>query len=335
MITYTPIVQHLPSDLQVALLQLVEAVEQNLREQLTPPREEIIDVRAMSNGIIEMQQASQQRMARLENILQQVAEAQQRTEARMGQLTEAQQRTEARMGQLTEAQQRTEARMGQLTEAQQRTEARMGQLTEAQQRTEARMGQLAEAQQRTEARMGQLTEAQQRAEHELAQLASSVTELTNSVRVMQPRLAKADGQLLEQRYIERASSYFGRWLRQIEVLWPGRLNRTLEEALDNKLTPDEKDEVLRLDAILRGKAALPTGADEVYVALEVSVTVNQYDVERAANRAALLRRLGVRVVPVVAGEAIEAEAITAAQSSAVAILRNGRRQGWEQALAAA
>lgn len=157
MVTYTPIVQHLPSDLQVTLLQLVEAVEQNLREQL-PPREEVIDIRAMSNGLIEMQLATQQRMDRLESILQQIAETQQRTEVRIGQLTEAQQRTEVGMEQLTQVQQHTEARLGQLAEAQQHTE------------------------------------------HQLTQLTSSVTELTNSVRTMRPRIANADGQLLEQRY---------------------------------------------------------------------------------------------------------------------------------------
>ena len=69
MINYTPIVQNLPSDLQVTLLQLAEAVEQNLREQLTPHREEIIDVRALANGLAETQQSTLHRMDRLEIVL--------------------------------------------------------------------------------------------------------------------------------------------------------------------------------------------------------------------------------------------------------------------------
>jgi hypothetical protein len=250
-----------------------------LREQLAPSREEIVDVRALANRLVEAQQSTIQRMDRLETVLLQLAEAQQRTEIRLEQLAEAQQRTEIRLEQLAEAQQRTE--------------------------------------------------------QELNRMTSAVNELAKSVRTMQPRLAKADGWQLEERYVARAPSYFGRWLRQIDILWPGRLDRTLEKQLDDNLTPDEKDEVLRLDAILRGKAMLPAGLDEVYVALEVSVTVNQHDVERAYERAALLRRLGVRVIAVVAGEAIETDAEADAQASAVAILRNGKRQGWEQALAAA
>ncbi|MEZ4733434.1 MAG: hypothetical protein R3E79_40580 [Caldilineaceae bacterium] len=349
MVNYTPIIQNLPADLQVTLLQLVEAVEQNLREQLTPPREEIIDVRALANGLVENQQSTLQRMDRLETVLiqladaqQQLTAAQQRTEVRLEQLADAQQRTEVRLEQLADAQQRTEVRLEQLADAQQRTEARLEQLADAQQRTEARLEQLADAQQqlttaqqRTEARLEQLADAQQNTEQEVSRLVSAVNELTKSVTRMQPRLAKADGWQLEQRYIERAPSYFGRWLRQIDVLWPGRLDRTLEKQLDDVLTPAEKDEVLRLDAIFRGKATVAGEATEVYVALEASVTVNQYDVERAYERAALLRRLGLHVVAVAAGEMIEAEAEEMAQANAVALFQNGKRQGWEQALAAA
>ncbi|MDQ3249931.1 MAG: hypothetical protein M3Q45_12095 [Chloroflexota bacterium] len=269
MVNYAPLLQNLTPELQLTLLQLVGAVEQNLREQLTPPREEIVDVSALVNGLLETQQSTMQRMARLEIVLLQLAEAQQRTEMRVEQLAEAQQGTQQAVN----------------------------------------------------------------------RMASSVDELAKTVRAMQPRLARADGWQLEQRYVERAPSYFGRWLRQISVLWPGRLERTLEQQLDATLSPEERDEVLRLDAILRGKtppsAQDSSAQDEIYVALEASVTINQNDVERAGVRAALLRRLGVRVVAVVAGEAIEQAAEADAQANAVAILRNGTRHGWEAALAAA
>ncbi|MFN8492161.1 MAG: hypothetical protein U0350_31470 [Caldilineaceae bacterium] len=321
MINYTPILQNLPPELQVTLFQLVEAVEQNLREQLTPSREEIVDVRALANGLLETQHSTVQRMDRLETVLLQLAEIQQRTETRLEQLADAQQRTETRLEQLADAQQRTETRLEQLADAQQRTETRLGQL--------------ADAQQRTETRLEQLTDAQQTLTQSLNRLTVEVGELTKDVRSMQPRLAKADGWQLEQRYVERAPSYFGRWLRQIEVLWPGRLARTLEQQLDDNLTLAEKEEVLRLDAILRGKGQLPAGPTEIYVALEASVTVNQNDVRRVRERAALLRRLSVPVVAVVAGEEIEDRAEDEALANAVVILQNGKHQNWEQALLAA
>jgi archaellum component FlaC len=80
----------------------------------------------------------------LKGVVKELAEAQQRTEARLEQLAEAQQRTEARLEALTE-------RVEQLAEAQQRTEARLEALTE-------RVEQLAEAQQRTETRLDRLTD---------------------------------------------------------------------------------------------------------------------------------------------------------------------------------
>jgi hypothetical protein len=300
MIDYGPLLQNLPIELQAVLLQLAKAVEENVRQHLASSQTEIIDVRALANGLVESQLASNERLKHVETILVQLAEAQNRTEARMEEFAQAQQ-----------------------------------QLAQAQTRTEARMEELAQAQTRTEARMEELAQAQQQTEQSLNKLAGEVSDLTKTMRTMQPRLARADGWLLERRYIERAPSFFGRWLRQVEVLWPGRLDRKLETKLNTELNPSEREEVLRLDAILRGKTPLTAEPAEIYVALEASVTVNISDVDRAAERAVLLRRLRLRVVSVVAGEIIERDAEEYALANAVAILYDSKRQGWEQALAAA
>src|SRR2546422_48265 len=82
-------------------------------------------------------------MLELPRIVRELAEAQQRTEARIAELAEAQQRTEARVAELAEAQRASEARLTRL-------EVTVQNLVEAQQRTEARVAELAEAQQRTE-----------------------------------------------------------------------------------------------------------------------------------------------------------------------------------------
>jgi hypothetical protein len=221
---------------------------------------------------------------------------------------------------LAVAQQRTEQRMEELAAAQQRTEQRMEELAVAQH-------DLAAAQQRTEQRMEELAVAQQRTEHALTTLAITVGD-------MQPRLALVDGWRVERRYIDRAASYFGRWLRQIRVLWPGALDHTFEQRLDASLSEEEKDQVLLLDAIILGKTK-SAPPEVIYVALKASVTIHIEDVERARVRAVLLRRTGVRVVPVVAGEKVGLGAEEAARSHAVAMLRDGYRQGWDEAIAAA
>jgi hypothetical protein len=177
-----------------------------------------------------------------------------------------------------------------------------------------------------------LAVAQQQTTQELAELASIVKDLARTADRMLPRLARLDGRDLERRYVERAAGYFGNWLRQIQVLWPGALANAFEQQLDASLSQDEKREVLLLDAILVGKLKAPS-TDVVYLALEASLTVHENDVQRVRERAALLRRLGLRVVPVVAGEEVGPKAAAAAQTIAVAVLNNGRSHGWDEALA--
>ena len=101
----------------------------------------------------------------------------------VNQLAQAQQRTEERVEQLAQAQQRTEERIEQLAQAQQRTEERVEQLAQAQQRTEERIEQLAQAQQRTEERVEQLAQAQQRTEVKVDRLATELGNLSNRVGV--------------------------------------------------------------------------------------------------------------------------------------------------------
>jgi hypothetical protein len=213
-----------------------------------------------------------------------------------------------------------------LAAAQQQTTQELKELAAAQQQTTQELAELAVAQRG-------LAAAQQQTTQELAELASIVKGLTTTVDRMLPRLARLDGRDLERRYVERAAGYFGNWLRQIQVLWPGALAYAFEQQLDASLSQDEKREVLLLDAILVGKLTAPA-ADVVYLALEASLTVHENDVQRVRERAALLRRLGLRVVSVVAGEEIGAKAAAAAQATAVAVLDNGRSHGWDEALAA-
>jgi hypothetical protein len=90
-------------------------------------------------------------LSQLKAVVQELAEAQRRTEQRMEELAAAQRRTDERMGELTEAQRRTDERMGELTEAQRRMVA-------AQEHADQRMAELTEAQQRTDERMVEMTE---------------------------------------------------------------------------------------------------------------------------------------------------------------------------------
>jgi len=131
-------------------------------------------------------------------VINELAEAQKRTEERVNELAEAQKRTEERVNELAEAQKRTEERVNELAEAQKRTEERLNELAEAQKRTEERLNELAEAQKRTEERLNELAEAQKRTEEELRKLIGEHAKTRERV----SGLSHSFGYLLEDRAIK-------------------------------------------------------------------------------------------------------------------------------------
>jgi predicted nuclease with TOPRIM domain len=101
-------------------------------------------VEAALERLAEMQARTEERVGRLETVVEQLAQAQARTEARLEQLAQAQARTEARLEQLTQAQARTETSLEQLTQAQARTETALARTQEAVQQLARQVGGLSE-----------------------------------------------------------------------------------------------------------------------------------------------------------------------------------------------
>ena len=109
---------------------------------------------------------------------------------------------------------------------------------------------------------------------------------------------------LEHHFEHRASLYFGQLVRRLRVLEPTALLDLIEDAFDaGRLTWDERVSVLRSDLVMSGRR--PDTGQDVYLLTEISSGIRTYDVERAADRAALLERLGRPVLPVVAGREID------------------------------
>jgi hypothetical protein len=71
------------------------------------------------------------------------------------------------------------------------------------------------------------------------------------------------------------------------------------------------------------------------LAVEISATVDQHDVEWAQRRAAALREAGYRTIPTVAGEEVAEEAQEAIRTGHLLVVQDGRSLHWEAALAAA
>jgi len=218
-----------------------------------------------------------------------------------------------------------------------RAELRRLVLTEDELGLSAALERLADAQaradQRLEAAVAALTEAQARTEEGLAKLAERLERFTVRVderfdRVderfdrVEERLDRAEtsvGRLLgsdvERRYRERAVAYFSRVVRRPRPLSPQQVADLLDgPESDGRLTDDERSDLLLADVVVRGRAE--AGDGDVYLVVEVSVTIDPHDVERASRRAGLLERLHTTRA-VVAGESITPDAEELAQARGV------------------
>ncbi len=196
-------------------------------------------------------------------------------------------------------------------------------LAQAQARTEARVEELAQAQARTEARVEELAQALLRVEAQVGQLATRIGDLDNS-------MGGLKGMSLELRYQNKAMAYFGPLLRGLKIL----PMQVLDQEVEPKLSRDEFLDVLRADLLLSGRPRYVAGPDEVWLVVEVSWTIDQGDVDRARRRAALLRQAGLAAVPVVAGESLTLGAEETLRRHDVVLVRDGRTDFWESALAA-
>lgn len=190
-----------------------------------------------------------------------------------------------------------------LSVAQQQSEARLTRL-------EAAVADLVEAQKRTEIMMQRMIERQDKFED---------------------KLNRVLGRQLETHYRDKAHAYFGRVLRKTQVV----SLQEIEEQFESNLDEQEWEDVSLLDLVVRGQAAHDPQRPDVLLAFEISSVIDRGDVERSLRRAALLRKVGYLVVSGVAGDDITQGALEAAQRDHVFVVRDGHKDFWEDALAAA
>jgi len=226
---------------------------------------------------------------------------------------------------LAEAQKRTEARVEELAEAQKRTEARVEELAEAQKRTEARMEELAK-------QMRELAAAHADMQRVQSQMLQQLAKLTEDVADLKKDMANVKGYVLEQRYRTHAGAYFGTRYRNLRVIEPASLRRVEEAYGAGQFTPREWRSLNKLDALMRGTVGVGPSKREELLALEVSWIIDVDDVERAYERADILRRLGYAVRAGVGGHDILESARNRARELNVLVALDGSMDQDEESL---
>jgi hypothetical protein len=145
-------------------------------------------------------------------------------------------------------------------------------------------------------------------------------------------IAELKGMATEVRYHQAMVGIFGRWLRGGHDARNAVADRLYEAAQRGAIDEDEIDNALRCDLVWGGR--LRISDDHLYLVIEASYVVESTDVARARDRADVLRRAGLRAVPVAAGQRWASPATALAETLEVVRLTDGSLDSgtWRSAL---
>ncbi|WP_448605266.1 hypothetical protein, partial [Thermoflexus hugenholtzii] len=304
----------------------VGRVERAVEDLKTTVQDLAQSVKALIESVATLTQAQQQRdeafaafRAEVDRRFAELAEAQRRHyeefAAHRQEFLEYRAETDRRFAELAEAQRRTDESLQRLSEA---FAAHRQEFLEYRAETDRRFAELAEAQRRTEESL-----AAHRAETD-----RRFAELAMAIQALAQRVDNLGGQVRgwvhEDRYRTRPRRY------RLLLLDPHILSTEEREALlrlaeaAGRLTPEEAAELEDADVLVRGRSRATGG--EAFLVVEVSAKVDTDDVERAVERAEILRkaRPEAEVIPVAAGPEIHSLAARAARDQGVWWLTDGR-----------
>ena len=235
-------------------------------------------------------------------------------------------RAELRRLVLTEDELGLSAALRQLADAQARTEEALVRLTGRLDghiaRTDERFDRVDERFDQVDQRFGRVDERFNQVDQRFGHMDERFDRVDGRLERAETNIGRLLGSDVERRYRERAGAYFGSVVRRPRSLSAQQVADLLDSRdSDDRLTDDERSEVLLADVVVRGRG--DAGDGDVYVVVEVSVTIDSHDVERASRRAAILGRL-YNTLAAVAGESITPDAEALAQARGVWRILDGR-----------
>ncbi len=281
----------------VRILQEHPEWRERVREVLLTEEERQLPelVRELSTAVRELVQSLQLALARIDRL----EESHQQAIARLDRLEESHQR-------LWESHQQAIARLDRLEESHQRLWESHQRLWESHQQLQESHNRLVESHNRLVESVQQLWESQR----EVIQRLTTLEETVRKMLVVQEGLvrdvAELKGEMMELKFEKRAPSIFGPYLRRVRPLIVGEFVEDLREE-GHDLTDEEWVQLFSADAIVYARH--PETREELYLLVEISWVVHADDVERAVERAGLLRRCGRNAYPAVYGKGIHPDAV--------------------------
>ena len=184
---------------------------------------------------------------------------------------------------------------------------------------DARLGRIEDWQGHTDTRLAQMEEWQGRADERFKRIDERFDGMDKRFDRMEVRqnymerdLADLKGYNYESNFKSKADAIFGLLLRRGHDVRQEILSQ-LESAGDaGQITESDYEQVLVADLLWNGRSKATS--DNLFLVIEISWFAEQSDIDRAINRAAVLRKLGLQAIPVVAAkvwsEPLVAEALT-------------------------
>jgi hypothetical protein len=142
------------------------------------------------------------------------------------------------------------------------------------------------------------------------------------------------GLSLEQFYRDKAPSIFGRYVQRGRFM-TDQVIKQLHDAESKKIiTETELDHVMEADLLWGGRLWNTEDETQIVLVVEASWLVAETDVERAVNRANILRKIGLNALAVVAGREWKDDMAEMARNAGVVMTTNGRvdRTSWQIAI---
>ena len=194
-------------------------------------------------------------------------------------------------------------------------ESALAELREEGQRTRESLGQVLTNVKQLRSDMTETKANVKQVQSDVAETKADVKQLQSEVRRIDGRLDRGFGTNYEAKVAQNVRSILGQQagVRSSRILKGPSLrtdpdfDQRVESAeASGAITEDEGDELLLLDLIVSGTRR--GNPERVYAGIEVSITANDDDVNRAADRAQILRKVtGGPVMAVVIADRVEAQ----------------------------
>jgi archaellum component FlaC len=145
--------------------------------------------------------------------------------------------------------------------------------------------------------------------------------LKQDVSYLKGEFGRFKGKEFERTIRERYYAYFGRLLRKSKLIPFEEIIPFLETAEEEKIiTEDQKVSALQLDLLIKGE--IKKVKKEVYLAIEVSYSLQEDDIERAIERAGILAYvLKGEVIPTIVAVEIKEEIQKSAENKGAFVIK--------------